>query len=115
LTDNSYSLNIVDEFVLDGGQDFYLTVNVFDKDGGVIDLTNYTSTLLIAEFGNPTILLTTITGIMGTNSITYIIPESDSVDWTNKKYIYQPKITNTITSKTYKPKQGCFLVRQEIQ
>lgn len=114
MTNNLDSLIFLDEFTLNGGQDFYLKINMFDKDGGILDLTNYTSTLLIAEFGNPTILLSTITGIMGTNNITYIIPSAESDNWTNKKYIYQQKLINTITSKTFKPKQGCFLVVQEI-
>ena len=115
MLDTSYSLNVLDEFVLQGGEDFYLKINVFDKNGGAKDLTNHTSTLSIAFLGEETTLLATITGIVRENSVTYIIPASTSSTWSNKKYIYQPNIVNTLTSKTYIPKQGCFLVRQEIQ
>jgi hypothetical protein len=110
---NSYSLNVLDEFTLSGGQDFYLKLNVYDQSGGIVNLTNYTSTLKIAAFGEQFTILTTITGIIGTNSITYIIPSATSATWLNKKYIYQPTIINTTTSKHYIPKQGCFVVVQE--
>jgi len=111
---NLYSLNTLDEFTLSGGQDFYLTLNVFDQSGGVVDLTNYTSTLKIAVFGEPYTILTTITGSISGNSFVYIIPTATTDTWLNKKYIYQATMINTTTSKHYVPKTGTFLVVQEI-
>ena len=107
-------INSLTEFPIIGGSDITLKFSVFDDAGSPVTLTGATCTMPISPFGEPTNVLTTITGVITLpNTITYIIPSSFTITLPSKRYMYQPIIVDAIP-KTYRPAQGTFILSQAI-
>jgi hypothetical protein len=112
----SYSqINTLDEFSIVGGSDITLQFTVYDENGSPVNLTGATCTLVIAPYGQPSTVITTLTGTVSspTNVVSYILPNATTIVMVGGKYMYQPIIVDTVP-KTYRPNQGVFTVVQAI-
>ena len=116
MTNPSYStINSLNDFTVIGGNDFTIKFNVVDEDGLPVDLTGATLTLKISPYGQPTSVLETITGSIGsTDDIAEFILSADvSEQMIGGKYSYQPIIEDS-SGKIHRPKQGTFGLIQAI-
>ena len=107
------SENVLDEFTIMGGNDFEFTLNTLNVFGSEFSLSGATCTLVIALLGQPNIILETLTGsITLQNIVKYTLLGTTTDTWIDGKYIYQPIIVRS--GKTYRPKQGSFMLVQQI-
>ncbi len=115
MTNTSYSsINALDEFIIIGGSDFTFSFTVLEDDGSNADLTGATCTLKVAPYGQPTSVITTLTGsVTLPNTVSYVFPATTNELMTAGKYMYQPIILDSV-GKYYHPKQGVFMLVQSI-
>lgn len=117
MSNTSYStVNSLDEFTFIGGTDFTISITIKDEDGIPLNLLGSTLLLKIAPYGQPSNVITTITGTVGGDSYeiaNFIIPAETSEQMVGGKYMYQP-IIEDILGNIRRPKQGVFLLVQSI-
>ena len=76
----------LDEFTVVGGNSFTIRFHVLDKDGIPIDLTDCTTSLKIAKFGEVRVLIDEITG-------TVDVPSSEV------RYVLTGTLTSSLSGK----------------
>ena len=104
----------LDEFTVAGGNSFTIRFHVLDKDGIPMDLTDCTTSLKIAKFGEIRELIEDVSGTIDipSSEVRYILTGILTSSLSGK-YVYQSIIETPST--TIVPKQGCFLVISEIE
>lgn len=108
MINNKYNVYL-DEFTFVGGNTFEINIRVLDKSGIPVNLTDYTASMKISQFGNIRRIVTELSGTINieTSTITYNLNFNTTKNMKGK-YVYQPSITKNGIKTVLK--QGCFMV-----
>ena len=104
------SLNTFADTYFIAGTEYTFNYTLYDSNGALLDFTGGSAVLNLAWIGQPDVaLLSKIGTFTDACHVSFFLDESDTLSWSNGKYIQQPKLTDP-AGFVFRPGQGIITV-----